>query len=226
MLEMGGTGVPRQDSYSPDEVHIIADVATLQVVADPLRLRILEQLRREPQTVKQLAAALAVAQTKLYYHIKLLEERDLIRVVRTRVVSGIIEKQYGVTAYRLSVERALLSPSAPAPDEGLETFLSVVLDHTKGEIARGVRAGLIDLDKKSPGEGGMLLGRSWWRLTPEEAGEMTERMKAVAEEYINRHPEGSTAPGVQFYEMLLGFYAVAPPAPGTAEDEAIAPADP
>ncbi|MFN8511837.1 MAG: helix-turn-helix domain-containing protein [Chloroflexia bacterium] len=70
-----------------------------------LRLRLLEQLRREPQTVKQLAAALDVAQTKLYYHIKLLEERELIRVVESRVVQGIIEKQYGVTAYRLSVER-------------------------------------------------------------------------------------------------------------------------
>src|SRR3712207_2640250 len=150
-------------AFIPKEVHVIEDVATLQVVADPLRLRLLEQLRRDPQTVKQLAAALDVAQTKLYYHIKLLEERDLIRVVETRVVSGIIEKQYGVTAYRLSVERTLLSPSAPAPDEGLETFLSVVLDHTKSEIQRSVRAGLIDVDQKSPLTGGMVLGRNWWR---------------------------------------------------------------
>ena len=69
--------MPGKLAYIPKEVHVIDDVATLQVVADPLRLRLLEQLRREPQTVKQLAAALDVAQTKLYYHIKLLEEHDL-----------------------------------------------------------------------------------------------------------------------------------------------------
>jgi DNA-binding transcriptional ArsR family regulator len=209
--------MPGKRAFIPKEVHVIEDVATLQVVADPLRLRLLEQLRREPQTVKQLAAALDVAQTKLYYHIKLLEERDLIRVVETRVVQGIIEKQYGVTAYRLSVERTLLSPSAVAPDEGLETFLSVVLDHTKSEIRRGVRAGLIDIDQKSPRQRGIVLGRNWWRLTPEEADRMVERLMEVAEEFIDLHPDGSDDPDVQFYEMLLGFYAVAPPEAGDGE---------
>lgn len=213
--------MPGKHSYIPKEVHVIADVATLQVVADPLRLRLLEQLRREPQTVKQLAAALDVAQTKLYYHIKLLEERELIRVVETRVVQGIIEKQYGVTAYRLSVERTLLSPSAPAPDEGLETFLSVVLDHTKSEIQRSVRAGLIDLSGQSPLDGSAILGRNWWRLTPEEAARMVKRIGEAMEEFIDLHPEGNDDPDVQFYEMLIGFYAVAPPEgrQGAASDD-------
>ncbi|MFN8541692.1 MAG: helix-turn-helix domain-containing protein [Thermomicrobiales bacterium] len=206
--------MPDKRAYIPKEVHVIGDVATLQVVADPLRLRLLEQLRREPQTVKQLAAALDVAQTKLYYHIKLLEERELIRVVESRVVQGIIEKQYGVTAYRLSVERTLLSPSAPAPDEGLEAFLSVVLDHTKSEIQRSVRAGLIDLSGQAPLDGSAILGRNWWRLTPEEAARMWKRIGEAMEEFIDLHPEGSDDPEVQFYEMLIGFYAVAPPEGG------------
>ena len=210
-------------AYFPKEIHIIADLATLQVVADPLRLRILEQLRREPQTVKQLAAALDVPQTKLYYHIKLLEEHGLIRISQTRVVSGIIEKQYGVTAYRLSVERTLLSPNAPAPDEGLDTFLSVVLDHTKSEIQRGVRVGLIDIDQNSPLANGMILGRNWWRLTPAEADEMLKRMGVIADEYVDRHAADPDAPGVRFYEMLMGFYAVAPPESDQQEEP---PADP
>ncbi len=39
--------MPGKHAYIPKEVHVIDDVATLQVVADPLRLRLLEQLRRE-----------------------------------------------------------------------------------------------------------------------------------------------------------------------------------
>lgn len=217
--------MPGKHAYFPKEIHIIADLATLQVVADPLRLRILEQLRREPQTVKQLAAALDVPQTKLYYHIKLLEEHGLIRISQTRVVSGIIEKQYGITAYRLSVERTLLSPSAPAPDEGLDTFLSVVLDHTKSEIQRGVRAGLIDIDQKSPLANGMILGRNWWRLTPAEAAEMVKRMGEVADEYVDLHADDPDAPDVRFYEMLLGFYAVAPPEPADPKIQEESPDD-
>jgi hypothetical protein len=42
-------------------------------------------------------------------------------------------------------------------------------------------------------------------------------MQAVAEEFIDLHHEGSDDPGVRFYEMLLGFYAVAPPEEGRGD---------
>jgi DNA-binding transcriptional ArsR family regulator len=42
----------------PDDILIIDNLETLKVIADPLRLKILELLRGETQTVKQLAAAL------------------------------------------------------------------------------------------------------------------------------------------------------------------------
>ena len=121
-----------------EEVFLIDNLETLKVVADPLRLKILELLRGEPRTVKQIAADLKTPIKKLYYHVNLLEEHGLIRITSTRVVSGILEKQYRVTAYRLSVERALLSPTAPAGDEGLEAYLSLILDHAKSEIKKGV----------------------------------------------------------------------------------------
>src|SRR5688572_10061938 len=85
-----------------DDVLIVTDLETLKLISDPLRLRMLELLRGEPRTVKELARALGVAPTKLYYHVKLLLERELIRVAETRIVSGITEKRYQVTAARLS----------------------------------------------------------------------------------------------------------------------------
>src|SRR5919199_1430804 len=99
-------------AVKPDDVFFITDVETLKVVADPLRLRILDVLRRGPSTVKHLATELDVPLKKLYYHVNLLETHSLIRVVGTRVISGIIEKQYQVAAHRLSVARSLLSPTA------------------------------------------------------------------------------------------------------------------
>lgn len=199
------------ERWYPEDVRIITDLETLQTVADPLRLRILALLRREPQTVKALARELDIAPTKLYYHMKLLEERGLIDVTGTRPGPGPAEKEYGVTAYRLSVDRALLSPTAPAVEDALDTFLSLVLDHSKSEIKRSVRAGLIDPDPTRAGPTGLTLGRLWMRLTPEEAEAFHTRMRALEEEYLALHPLDSDEPGLQFYELLLGFYAALPP---------------
>ncbi|MBX6342634.1 MAG: helix-turn-helix transcriptional regulator [Thermomicrobiaceae bacterium] len=85
---------------APD-VFVIRDLETLRAVSDPLRLRLFELLRGGPRTVKQLAAALDLPPTRLYYHVGQLEAHGLVRVVDTRVVSGIIEKRYQATAQRL-----------------------------------------------------------------------------------------------------------------------------
>src|SRR5437879_8225384 len=100
-------------SDPPIDVFMINDLDTLNVVADPLRARILDLLRGEPQTVKQLNEVLQIGVSKLYYHVKLLEQHHLIRVYETRVVNGILEKHYQATAYKVSVDHALFS-SSPA----------------------------------------------------------------------------------------------------------------
>lgn len=203
--------MPDEAMRHPDEVRIITDLETLQVVADPLRLRLLALLQREQRTVKALAAELDLAPTKLYYHIKLLEGRGLIRVAGVRPGAGPIEKEYGVAAYRLSVDRALLSPGVPSAEDALDTFLSVVLDQTRSEIKRGVRAGLIDPDPSASGPGGLTLGRIWLRLTAAEATEYYDKIRALNREYAARHPQDDADPAVGHYELLLGLYATLPP---------------
>ena len=200
-------------ALQPDDILIIDSLETLRVVADPLRLKILELLRAAPHTVKQLAAALHTPLKKLYYHVNLLEEHGLIRVTATRVVSGIIEKRYQVTAYRLSVDRALLSPTAEASDDGLDAFLSMILDHAKSEIKKSVRAGLIELgQEKSQQQRGLLLGRRWMRLTRERADEFLLRLKQLEQEFEAQPPEQNE--DTLLYELLLGMYPTEPPENG------------
>jgi DNA-binding transcriptional ArsR family regulator len=194
----------------PEDVFLIDNLETLKIVADPLRLKILELLRREPHTVKQLAAALSVALKKLYYHVNLLEAHGLIRVASTRLVSGIVEKQYQVTAYRLSVDRTLLAPAAPANDEGVDAYLSLILDHAKSEIKKGVRAGQIDLAQKTMQRRGLVLGRRWVRLSPERADAFLARLKALEDEF-EALPPASEGSDTQFYEILFGMYPTEPP---------------
>src|SRR5436189_3070665 len=107
------------ESFEPAKELLVSDLDTLKVVSNPLRIQVLELLVSAPRTVKQLAAEMGTTPTKLYYHLNLLEEYGLVRVVSTRVVSGIIEKQYRVTAYSLRPDPAIFAPGGIPADEGL-----------------------------------------------------------------------------------------------------------
>lgn len=201
----------------PDDLRIIDNIETLKVVADPLRLRVLTVLRRAAATAKEIGRELGVPLKKLYYHLALLEEHGLIRVSETRVVSGIIEKRYQVTAYRLTVDRALLiAGAAPRGTDGTGVFLSFVLDHAHAEIQRSIAAGLIDLDAAKTEANGLNIGRVWMRLTPEQRGAFERRLKDLYTEFAGQQaaPE---APDAAYYEILIGIYpVVAPPDERTA----------
>lgn len=197
----------------PHDLRVIDSVETLRVVADPLRLRILAMLRREPSTAKRIAQELGTPIKKLYYHLGLLEEHALIRVRSTRLVSGIVEKQYEPTAYRITVDRELLSPAAPAPPapEGLDVFLSFVLDHAHAEIKKSIAAGLIDPSAATPEQGGLALGRVWMRLSRARREEYERRQKQLYMEFAAEQAADDD-PDAQYYEILLGTYPViAPP---------------
>lgn len=192
---------------SPIDVFVISDLETLKVVADPLRLQILDLLRGEPRTVKQLNETMQIALSKLYYHVGLLEHHHLIRVTQTRVVSGILEKHYQATAYKLSVDHSLLPSSPPTSSAtmGLDVFLSAVLDETRKDIQQSVQEGLIDLIDEAPLERQLYLGRCWARLSPVQVQQFRARLKALAEEFLALVPDPDSQE-LQWYEWLAGLY--------------------
>ena len=111
MADIPNDQAPLDPDFQPEEVRLIGDVESLRAIGDPTRVRILETMvqRLDPAwSVKELAAAIGVPQTRLYHHVDLLLERDLIRAVERRVVSGIIETRYRVVATSFQLDRRLL----------------------------------------------------------------------------------------------------------------------
>jgi DNA-binding transcriptional ArsR family regulator len=175
-----------------------------------LRLQILALLVEEPRTVKQIAAQLDMAATKLYYHVNLLELHGLIRVTSSRVVSGIIERQYQVTAERFRVARSLLSVSSSAENTTLDTLLSGALEHTRGDIKASAQQGLIEFAAAAPRHRTLLLSRTLGRMPLERAEEFYARLEALVQEFdaVAGDPSNDDP---HMYGIAVVMYPIDPP---------------
>jgi DNA-binding transcriptional ArsR family regulator len=141
------TTSPASES-NPVDVRYVADVATLRVLSDPLRLAIVNLLMRggpagAPRTAKELAQELGEPQTKLYRHLKQLLAAELIQVADTRVVSGIVQHSYRAAQSSLRIEESLLGGGGPVDDA--VTTLQSVFDNVRDELFAALRTGAVRL---------------------------------------------------------------------------------
>lgn len=184
---------------------VIDDVEQLKVLSDALRLQLLDLLTDEAErgsTAKELAEALGTKQTKLYRHLALLEEHGFVRVVDTRLVSGILEKRYGVTARSFRVDRALLAGAGSEP--ALSGVLDGIFDKARAEILDGVRAGLIDVTAPEAERGRMALWASHARLSPRSVRSVMRQIEKLSAIDALQEPDGAD------YGLVLAFYPRAP----------------
>lgn len=174
--------VEKTITFVPAEEFIITDLETLKVLADPLRLSIVEYLNK-PGTVKQIARKIGKPPTKLYYHFNLLEKHLLIQMVDTRIVSGIVEKHYQASAKTYRLERNLLSPSAEGFDENLDLMLSGVMGNMRGDLRESILAGVADVSDTAPPHRRVMMTQGRMMLTPQQAEAFYQRMLELLKEF-------------------------------------------
>lgn len=199
-------------NQAPEAERIVSDVETLKALSDPLRLKVLEVMvarTEQPWSAKELAAELDVPQTRLYHHIDLLLERDLIRVASQRLVSGILETRYRVAALSLRLDRKLLAGGDPEAEAGTSAVLAAVLDSARAELEVALR------EAASVPEGMDAVDRPWVtrglaKLTPERAGELRKRIEALLAEFEADAETADSRP----YSLLIALYA----APSTLQE--------
>jgi DNA-binding transcriptional ArsR family regulator len=191
----------------PEAQRIISDVEALKVYFDPVRIRIIGQLAGEPRSIHQVAAALGLPFTRLYYQFGLLEKHGLIRVVETRAIAGAVEEKfYQIAARQFIIDRKLLTLGTTAErDSGLDVILDTVLDQTRDDVYRSIRAGLVDLGQTAPHPAALLMRRGVWRLTPELAAQFSERLIALIKEFA----EESGGDQQHYYALAVAFYPTA-----------------
>jgi DNA-binding transcriptional ArsR family regulator len=70
----------------------------VQAISHPLRTTILGLLHERAATVTEVASALARPKSTVAYHLNVLHDANLVRVIRTRRVRAVEERYYGRTA--------------------------------------------------------------------------------------------------------------------------------
>lgn len=192
--------------FEPVDTLLINDADALKLLADPFRSRILDLLRSEVHTAKELAQTLNLSPKKLYYHLKLMEEKGLIRIVSTRIVSGIIEKSYRATAYLFLFDGDGFRTANPE-QSALPPGLHSVYETTRTQMEMSFADGLIDMDEGAPIGKQMLWAWGLQRLSAAKAEEFYTRFAALIDEFDCAKPlvdEGE----LQDYRLFMTVFPV------------------
>lgn len=187
----------------PLGVITIDNLHTLKVYFDPLRTRIMHELAHEPRTVHQVAKSLGVPFTRLYYHIKMMEKHNLIRVVDIVQLAGAIEeKYYQVAARQFTISRDLLTFDPVGKNDSLEYMLDGVFGASHREIRRSVADGRINLNATPPPPNALLARKFLLRLTDEQATEFQRDL----EDLLLKYQSYETSTADPYYSCLLALY--------------------
>jgi DNA-binding transcriptional ArsR family regulator len=195
----------------PQAIRTVNDVEVLKALADPTRLAILTALMKSGRdlpvmSVKELAAELGEPQTKLYRHVRQLEEVGLIRVAATRLVSGILEQRYQACQRDLMLDRGFVREHA---DES-EVAMQAVLDLYRDGFFAAFRADQLPVDEVPP-QGDYrrpLIYVADLRVSPARAAELRSKLQEVMDGLKDAETEDSDGVTIN---LLIGCYVPVDP---------------
>jgi DNA-binding transcriptional ArsR family regulator len=167
-----------------EEVFPLTTLDQVRTMADPLRVRILERLVREPMTVKMLGTDLGEPPAKVHYHVRELERVRAIRLVETREKGGVLEKYYRAVARTFRVMRDVLYNSKP--DE-----LSAIVDEYSQVVQRGLSAALSSYREHPDRDEPLTISNGTVWATAEEFRALIAKLDEVVESYqAPKHLDG------------------------------------
>jgi len=119
------------------KTHKINDMNQLRLLADPLKLRLVQAFAEGEKTTKQVAVELGERITKLYRHVDALHDAGLLEIVSETPKRGTVERTFRAIAERFEVDHSLLTDNTDA--QGSEAIREL-LRAGETEILRAIEA--------------------------------------------------------------------------------------
>lgn len=154
--------------------YLINKPVQLQLLLSPVRQELIDELVNSgPCSIKELATELGYSADSLYYHIRKLEDKELIEEQGTRSTTRRDEKVYDVPARKMQVH---YDPSDPENAEKVTDIISSMLKITEQNFRDGFRPDLAQ--QKGPARNLWGTRQKAW-LNEEELKKVNELMKQL-----------------------------------------------
>lgn len=98
------------------EVSVIEDRAVAEAWLDPVRGRLLAELKAEPASATALAGRLGIPRQKINYHLRTLEKHGLVEVISERRKGNMTERVLRASAGSYVISPGVAPEFAPDPD--------------------------------------------------------------------------------------------------------------
>jgi len=182
--------------YALDEMLVVTRPEQLRALADALRDTLLELLLERAATVTEMARAVDRPKSTVAYHVNLLVDAGLLRVVRTRRVRAIEERYYGRVARTLYIG-ALNRPEDKQVVAAINGLTEAAAESAPAHAADELRCTLVHA-----------------RIPIEEVRNFWAQVQQVARRFAQIPRSGD-----QVYGFVAGLYPTdAPTLPDTAHD--------
>lgn len=192
--------MPEQEAYT------LNNLDQMKVLADPLRIRVLEAFCQE-RTTKQVADLLGEKPTKLYHHVAALERVGLIAFSRSRQNRGTVEKYYLAVARTFRADSRAFDPKGEGLSEksAVRQMVSTIFDTTSAELASLMEGGE-DAMKGIEEEG--IVSFLEIHASKEELKEVRDKLneivQSLAKDAEGRAPSDDAEQGR--YRLTLAYY--------------------
>jgi DNA-binding transcriptional ArsR family regulator len=193
------------------DLRVIDDPASASVALDPVRSRLLSELRT-PASAATLAGRMGLPRQKVNYHLRTLEAHGLVRVDSKKRWGGLTERRLVATASSYVVSPGALGPVAADPAREMDRLSASYLVALAARVIREVGQLLRkseELDKRLATLS--IDTEVRFRSTEDRAAFSSELTAAVAALVARYHDDA--APNGRRHRLMIGAY----PMPGEAK---------
>lgn len=172
--------------YELDDVRVVTSNQELKAMFDPFRGTLLQLLLERAASIHELATAVQRPKGTVAYHVRMLAEAGMIKVVRTRTIRGQEERFYGRTARLFGVGRITPEQTELIPNQLADWAADTAPAHAADEL-RAIRrfAWIDDADADEFWDRVLQLVSEFSRLPSRDGGRAHALMAAF---YPTEHP--------------------------------------
>jgi DNA-binding transcriptional ArsR family regulator len=187
-----------------EDLRVIDDPASASVALDPMRSRLLSELRR-PASAATLASRLGLARQKVNYHLRTLESHGLIRVESEKKWGGLTERQLVATASSYVVSPDALGPVAADPARDMDRLSASYLIALAARVVREVGQWLRRSEELDKRLATLSIDTEVRFRSPQDRAAFSHELTAAVTELVSRYHDEST-PGGRRHRLMIGAY--------------------